>query len=306
MFSLKRLLVIIEPEQDTQPALDKALKLARQSGAELELLICDHSSYLEDGYYFDPLHASKLREEHVAGNLKLLEEMAEVIRQQGFTVSVDARWGKPPYERVIDKVLESKPDLLVQSTRHHERISRMLLSHQDWQLLRFCPCPVLLVKDKPWEENPVVLVSVDPTHANDKPASLDFRLVDVGVSVAKLFKGEVHLFHSAWQVPVSGIYPVIVDEDVYKEKTADLLEKFDLSDRQLHITDKEIQEALPASAEALKAGIVVMGAISRSRIDRFLVGNTAEKLLDRLEEDVLVVKPEGFTDKVKKARKSNP
>lgn len=306
MPAFKKLLVIIEPDHDAQPALDKALKIARHADAALELLVCDYSAYLEDGYYFDPMHAEKLRKEHIEQNLKLLEEMAGVIRQQGFTVTVDARWGKPPYEKIIDKVLESEPDLLIQSTRHHDKIARLLLSHQDWQLLRFCPCPVLLVKDKPWASPPVVLVSVDPTHANDKPASLDYRLVETGDALSRLFKGEVHLFHSAYQPPVSGIYPLIVDEGIYKEKTAGLLEAFDLSERNLHITDREIQESLPATAEALKANIVVMGAISRSRIDRFLVGNTAEQLLDRLEEDVLVVKPEGFTSTVKKARQSNP
>jgi len=35
-----------------------------------------------------------------------------------------------------------------------------------------------------------------------------------------------------------------------------------------------------------------MGAVSRSRFDRILIGNTAEKVLDRLECDVLVLKPD--------------
>ena len=35
-----------------------------------------------------------------------------------------------------------------------------------------------------------------------------------------------------------------------------------------------------------------MGAVSRSRMDRILIGNTAEKVLDKLECDVLVIKPD--------------
>ncbi|HJO11835.1 MAG TPA: hypothetical protein QGI39_07320 [Gammaproteobacteria bacterium] len=35
-----------------------------------------------------------------------------------------------------------------------------------------------------------------------------------------------------------------------------------------------------------------MGAVSRSRIDRLLIGNTAEKMLDKLESDVLVIHPD--------------
>jgi hypothetical protein len=37
-----------------------------------------------------------------------------------------------------------------------------------------------------------------------------------------------------------------------------------------------------------------MGAVSRSAIKRFFIGNAAERALDRLSCDVLVVKPRSF------------
>jgi universal stress protein E len=305
MQELKKILVIVEPEAQQQFALDKAVRLARLSGAELELLICDHSPYLEDGYYFDPLQASKLRQEHVDNNRRLLEEMAVIIRAQGFKVSVDALWGNPPYRTVIDKVLSGKPDLVVQGSRHHDKISRLLLSHQDWQLLRYCPCPLLLVKDQSWPEHPVFVVAVDPTHVNDKPAELDNQLVAAGVTMAELTHGTLHLFHSCYQPPVSGLYPVTVDMNVYKQKTADLLVAYSLTDEQLHIEEDEVKKSLPALLQRLDANVLVMGAVSRSRLDHFLVGSTAERLLDRVSQDVLVLKPQGFTDKVKKAMPGN-
>ena len=301
METLNKILVIIEPEQESQLALDKAVRLARESGAALELQICDHNPYLEDGYYFDPLQARQLRDEHVASHRQLLEEMATVIRAQGFTVSVDALWGNPPYKRIIDKVLQSKPDLLVQSSRHHEKISRLLLSHQDWQLLRYCPCPLLLVKDNPWPAHPVFVVAVDPTHVNDKPAELDSQLTAAGQQLAELTEGELHIFHSCYQPPVSGLYPVKVDLDLYKRKTADILSQFSLSDEQLHIEQDEVKKSLPALLKRLDASVLVMGAVSRSALDRFLVGSTAERLLDKVHQDVLVLKPQGFRDTVKKA-----
>lgn len=302
MLAVNTILVIVEPGQDTQLALDKAIRLARQTGAALELLICDHSSYLEDGYYFDPPQAAILRQEHIQRNRQLLEDMATVIRQQGFTVTVDALWGNPPYRQIIHKVLQSKPDLLVQSSRHHEKISRLLLSHQDWQLLRFCPCPVLLVKDKPWSEHPAFVVAVDPNHANDKPAELDQLLTAAGKLLAETCHGSLYLFHSCYQPPVSGLYPVRPDIDAYRDKTAGLLSAFALSEQQLRIDEREVMESLPAFLQEVDANVLVMGAVSRSAIDRFLVGSTAEKLLDHVDQDVLVIKPEGFRDTVKTAR----
>lgn len=302
MLSVNRILVIIEPEQDSQLALDKAIRLARQAGAGLELLICDHSSYLEDGFYFDPHQAAILRQEHIQRNLQLLEDMATVIRQQGFQVSVDALWGNPPYRQIINKVLQSKPDLLVQSTRNHEKISRLLLSHQDWQLLRFCPCPVLLVKDQTWPEHPVIVVAVDPGHSNDKPADLDHLLSAAGKLLATVTTGDVFLYHSCYQPPVSGMYALSTDVEAYRAKTAELLAACDIAPSRLHIDEREVMESLPALLDQLGASVLVMGAVSRSAIDRFLVGSTAEKLLDHVSQDVLIIKPDGFRDTVKKAK----
>jgi len=53
-----------------------------------------------------------------------------------------------------------------------------------------------------------------------------------------------------------------------------------------------INDSLPALVEEIDAAVVVMGAISRSGIDRVFVGSTAERLLDELVCDVLVVKPD--------------
>ena len=43
-------------------------------------------------------------------------------------------------------------------------------------------------------------------------------------------------------------------------------------------------------ARRLEAGIVVMGAVSRGRLDRWFIGNTAEAVLDRLSCNVWVEK----------------
>jgi len=40
--------------------------------------------------------------------------------------------------------------------------------------------------------------------------------------------------------------------------------------------------------------VMVMGAVSRRGLDRIFLGSTAERVLDRLPCDLLIVKPEGF------------
>jgi len=55
---------------------------------------------------------------------------------------------------------------------------------------------------------------------------------------------------------------------------------------------------LTALIRRTRARVVVMGAVSRSGLKRLFIGNTAERVLDRLPCDVLIVKPRGFRSPV--------
>ena len=292
MMELSRILVIIEPGADSQPALEKAVQLAKYADSDLELMISDFNAYLEDGYYFDPVQARKMRYEHGDKHIKELEAMAAPLREEGLEVTVTTAWGNPPYEEIVSRVKESKPSLVIKSTRHHNKFARMILSNEDWELVRYCPAPLLLVKGRLWSANPIFLAAVDPDHVNDKPAALDNKIISSALSIASISGGTVHLFHSAWMPPLSGVYKVLADVDQEERKLTDLAKLNGIFESSCHWSDKDIVHALPESAEGLNASAVVIGAISRSRLDRVLIGNTAEKVLDRLECDVLVIKPD--------------
>jgi universal stress protein E len=292
MLELSRILVIIEPDEESLPALEKAVQLAKYADSELELMISDYNAYLEDGYYFDPVQAQKMRYEHGEHHIAEMEKLADPLREQGLTVSVSTAWGNPPYEEVVKRVEETKPSLVIKSTRHHNKLARVMLSNEDWELIRYCSAPLLLVKSHLWENSPVFIASVDPDHANDKPAALDKKIISTAQALASISGGDVQLFHSAWLPPLSGVYPVEPNEEEESKKLGELAKRNDICESATHWSGKDVLHALPEKVTELNASAVIMGAVSRSRLDRVLIGNTAEKILDRLECDVLVVKPD--------------
>lgn len=289
---MKSILVVVEPDSETQPALDKAAQLARHTGAALELMIADYNPFLEDGYYFDPLQAQKMRYEHGEQRMQELEALADPLRSQGLSVSAATAWGNPPHDEIIRRVKETAPDLVMASTRHHNKVARLFLANEDWELVRYCPVPLLLVKARAWPEKPVFVAAVDPDHAHDKPAALDNKIIAVVKALAAVEDGNVHLFHSSWLPPLSGVYPLIADRDSEEDKLGKLAARNDVAEENCHLSDQEIADSLPALVAELKASVVAMGAVSRSRLDRVLIGNTAERLLDHLDCDILVVKPD--------------
>jgi universal stress protein E len=65
-----------------------------------------------------------------------------------------------------------------------------------------------------------------------------------------------------------------------------------------HNIDGDPVFGIPRVARAMRAQIVVMGAVSRSGLKRVFIGNTAERVLNDLPCDVLVVKPPRFKPRV--------
>jgi len=66
----------------------------------------------------------------------------------------------------------------------------------------------------------------------------------------------------------------------------------------VRIVEGDLKEALPAFSRTERTQIVACGAVARSYGKRLIIGHTAERLLNRLDCDVLVVKPPGVRSPV--------
>jgi nucleotide-binding universal stress UspA family protein len=67
-----------------------------------------------------------------------------------------------------------------------------------------------------------------------------------------------------------------------------------------HIRMGAVADQLSTFARRSGTAIAVMGAVSRSALARLFIGNTAERALDRVSCDVLIVKPRGFRSSVQR------
>ena len=292
MFESNTITVVIDPEIDNQGVIAKAVAVALVSRAKLEIIYSEYVHYLEDGYFYDPVVAKTLREEHSEVNAKKADALAQLARDAGLSVNVVALWGSPAHRSLVERIAATQPSLVIKSTSHHNRLARIFLANEDWELVRHCPLPLLLVKGLLWSEPPIFVAAVDPDHLRDKPQSLDQKLVDHMLELRDRFGGEAHLYHYDWLPPLSGLYPLRMDARSESAKLAELGAVNGIDPAHCHWTDVVINDSLPALVEEIDAAVVVMGAISRSGIDRVFVGSTAERLLDELVCDVLVVKPD--------------
>jgi universal stress protein E len=288
--NIKKILVVIETDQESQPALDKVMLLARDSEFEITLIASDYTDYLIEGYYFDAVDLSQLRKEYLDERRIALEALAEPIRQKGVVVITKAVWGHPGFQAIVNEVEEHGIDLVVSHTRKHGALSRLFLTNDDWHLVRSCPAPLLLVKEKAWVNESVVLAAVDPKHARHKPLGLDHKILDLALVVGELLGSKTHVFHSYGQLLFAGSYPGNA-EVAHKLAFEELLVDYDIPGGQQHLIEEVPEFGLKQIEIKLKPNLIVMGAVSRNVLTEVFIGSTTEKVIDYLECDVLLVKP---------------
>ena len=67
---------------------------------------------------------------------------------------------------------------------------------------------------------------------------------------------------------------------------------------QMHLLKGNAKDEIPRLAGELQVDLIVMGTLARAGIPGFIMGNTAETILNRIDCSVLAVKPEGFVTPV--------
>ena len=292
MFKIEKIVALIDLNDEYTGVVEKAAYLAQTNNAALELMTVDYTSYLEDGQFYEPLQAAELRLEMLEEHRLEIDQLAAQLREKKLDVATFATWGHPLYKPINEHVKHPESTLVIKSTQHHNKIARLFLANEDWELIRHCEAPVLLVKGRQWAESPTLVTAIDPNHANDKPATLDQKLVATSQQLAKVTGGSVHLFHSDAVPPFMGVYSLIMNEEDRSARLAEFGRTAGVEKSHCHWTDMPIEVSLPKVLQKLDASVVVMGAISRSGIDRVLIGSTAERLLDLIDRDVLIVKPD--------------
>ncbi|MDH3363180.1 MAG: universal stress protein [Gammaproteobacteria bacterium] len=308
MKEISKILAVVDPTTEDQPALRRAAWLAKKNNAELELLVCYYNEYLSGDRLFDSPSLEKARDEVIQSHEKHLEKLAEPLRADGIVVKTTALWDHPLYEGVVRRAVDSKTDLIFKDTHHHSAVARALLTNTDWNLIRTCPLPLWLVKPVEIADPPIFVAAIDPMHQHDKPAALDDEILHVSKALAKKVGGELHAFHSYdpriavatatanAYIPVSLPFDEIekqMHED-HQKRFKEITEFHKIDDDRAHLVAGLTHEELPIIAEQLQADVVVMGAVARNRWKRLFIGATAERTLEHLPCDLLIIKPDWF------------
>jgi len=304
-------LELIDIEEDSlsdDEAIVEFSDLAEKTGAELELFICYYNEYLSGDRLFDSPSLEKARHELLRSQEALLDKLAEPLRESGLNVTTTAVWDHPLHEGIVRHAAATGADYVLKDTHHHSAVSRALLTNTDWNLIRACAVPLWLVKPTKFADKPVFIAAIDPLNEHDKPAALDDEILVTARSLAEAGDGEVRAFHSYdpriavatatanAYIPVSLPFDEIEKQmrEQHERRFNEVVRFHNIDEDKSHLVAGLTHEELPELATEVKADVVVMGAVSRNHWKRLFIGATAERTLEHLPCDLLIIKPDWF------------
>jgi universal stress protein E len=293
-------------ENEPRVVVDRAIWVAKRLNCDIELLLFDLSENALGGIFL----SNEAREfgQKIREALEyILEELAETVRESGIGVTGEVMEERPIGDAVMSRVSVTKPKFVMKGTHYHSDADRGIIVDTDWQLMRACPYPLWLVKTRTFSDEPVVVAAVDPTHEHDKPAALDDTIIAMGKLLTEP-DGELHLLHtyqtlgSIGQAVSKTIKPVKLELDKLNKRVKEehrkaldeLAARNDIDNDHFHQLPGRPHELLPSFARSKNADLVVMGALARWGIKRMVIGSTAERVIDHLSSDVLIVREAAY------------
>lgn len=275
--------------------LDRTGRIARGLQAGVEMFL---SLYEPD--IVQAVDSRELLEERIGARVdeqhRRLERLADQLRDQGLEVRASVRWDYPMYEGVIRQVLRHRPDLVIVSAMLTSEVTRRTLAYRETRLIEACPVPLLLLKTRDVHPTGGVVAAVDPLHAHETPQQLDETIIGAAKTIAcALGDAPVYIYHAvAPPIPAQLAGRLAAAQARVREMAL----RHGIVEERVRVESGHVETSLPVFAREQRAQIVVMGSASRSFPERALFGHTADKVLDALECDVLVLKPERFRSPV--------
>ncbi|TYG33403.1 universal stress protein UspE [Lonepinella koalarum] len=300
------ILVILNPENEKQYSLARAVRLVKEQKSEFPVNITVFLPVYDLSYEMSALLSSEEREEMhrtvVEQRQKDVQPYLDKYTDPMIIFHSRVVWSSNESEAIVAEIENNHYDLVIKYTKEEESLTSLFITPMDWQLLRKCPTPLLMVRDGDWKHQRRILVAVNVSSGDKEYHDIfNQELVSLSMDLAdQLGRGNVHLvsaypptpmnmaidlpeFHSSEYINgVRGQYLINMKA---------LRQRFGISEDHTHVYEGFPEEVIPQVAEKIEAELVILGTVGRTGLSAALLGNTAEHVISKLKCNLLAIKP---------------
>lgn len=309
MNSYNKILAIVDPETDKQKSLERAIELAEKTGASVTAFLTVYNLSYDMTTRLSVDEREIMRQAVVDDRIEWLSAIVEQ-RAANTDVALDVKvvWHNRPFESIIVDCITGNYDLIVKGTQEHDALKSVIFTPTDWHLLRKAPVSVLLVKDHDWQKGGQVLAAVNVGTEDEAHRSLNHSISKTALWLGDTLEAQVSMVNSYPGTPVNiaieipEFNPQSYNEsvkDYHHENMEQHAQTYGVELQHCFVEQGLPEDVIPDVAQRLDAELVIIGTVGRQGISAAFIGNTAEHVIDKLDCDVLALKPEGFEGPIK-------
>jgi universal stress protein E len=286
MDKLTSILVVVDPTDESRHVLTKAMILARHFRARLELFVCNSENAYALTHSYDPTGIAEARRSCLSSGQRYLDALRRSLAED-VEITTHVTCESPLYEAVVHRALETRPDLVIKGAAGRGVFRRFSLDANDWQLARTCPVPLMLARGHPWSASPRFVAAVDASESEGR--SVGRCILQTAGFLTLGCHGELDVVFSN---------PDEVSEEIRRSRIdalSQLVDEFRIGREKTAVLAGEPEQTLPGFAQRNHYDVVVMGALTRRHGISTLLGTLTSKLVDALDCDFVLVKPDSYT-----------
>ena len=310
MKRFKNILVFVSGP-DSVVALSRAIVLAEENQAKLTVLDVLRPPSSLFGAFTGNDSAADLREDVVRQREAELATLVEQHASSGVAMETRVAVGTAHIE-IIRAVLRDGHDLVMKTAEGSSLLSQRIFGSTAFNLMRQCPCPVWIVKTEHNRPFKRILAAVDvgADADADSHVELNRRILQLATSLAKLEEAELHVVYawSMWcesmlkrRISPAQFDQMLIQQEAESDKAmAELLAQFEIPMESpgVRMIQGDPGFVIPRLVDESQIELLVLGTVGRTGIPGFVIGNTAEQVLNNADCSVLTLKPEGFESPV--------
>ncbi|WP_428385049.1 universal stress protein [Nevskia ramosa] len=270
MKTFKKIMYVVDPTSNHQKGLGRVADGAKHLSAQLLLYASMPLPKLSSS------DTQALRQAELERLRLWLDWIAKPARDAGVQVTTEAEIAEDWSTAIAPAARRWGAEMIVKVMNQQTALRRRLAKTSDWTLLRTSDCPILFIKEDSPKTPRNLIAAVDLL--DKSPNNLQFmqEVIRHARGICEVSGAELHVVNA---------YPNLL----HGVDAMDLARFAEIQRSRAHAGPGTPEDMLLGVAKTLDGPVIVIGSSDKRSLAGSLLGDTAERILDKVAMDVLVI-----------------
>jgi len=261
------LFVVVDPTQNDHVALERAIITSRLRDVPPKLKVfvgVDSAAVSLDADNPD-----------IYRDTNWFEDLKKPLEEEGLDYTLVICWSTQWQDAVLQAAKKTEADLILVPD-YSAQNSRNRFSDAKWHLLRYAKRPVLICRPGANSQRKTVLAAVKMQENSKAYADLNEEILARGKWMAERYGADFHVVNA------------YSDSMNYPDRGS-MVRKIGIESDKIHVSQGSAEDVVADVANEINADIVVVGTLKRRGIMLAMRGNTSERVMSKIKQDVMTL-----------------